>query len=491
MVSKLMTLAGDTPEEASATATDVLALETRLAHGSLTRVQLRDPDALYHKMTLKELKAQTPNLDWDRYFVEIGLPNPGEMNNGMPEFIKTLDATVSGSSLVSWKRYLRWHTVSTLSPYLSRSFGEESFRFSSLFTGQKEMTPRWRQVLRVTDGVLGEALGQLFVAEAFPPEAKRRAFALVQNLKGALRERIRNLDWMGETTKKQALSKLDAIKIKVGYPDHWLDYGRLKVEEDSYVQNVLRSNRFDFERMITRFGKPVDRTEWAMTPPTVNAYYNPLYNEIVFPAGILQPPFFDPRADDASNYGGIGMVIGHEMTHGFDDQGRKFDAAGNLRDWWTAEDAKRFTERGQALVKQYSAYQAVAGTDPKGADAAYVNGELTQGENISDLGGLTVAYQAWRQTPQGRQKSNPPANMPAGEGETFTPQQRFFLAFAQIWRGKMSPQMARLLVGLDSHSPNRWRVLGTLVNMPAFVEAFGPGVEGTVARPGSGNVKIW
>lgn len=490
-IVKSLTLLGESTEVATTAATDIVALETRLAKSSLAPVQMRDPNALYHRTTLAELKALTPGTAWDRYFTEADLPNPGDMNVGVPDFLKAFDTALAEVPLAQWKSYLRWHTISSLAPFLSRPFVEESFRFGTLFSGQKEQSPRWRRVLRVTDGALGEALGQLFVAEAFPVAAKRRALALVLNLKGALRERIQKLDWMGDETKSQALHKLDTLQIKVGYPDKWLDYGPLKVESDSFVQNVLRANEFDFHRAIAKVGKPVDRAEWGMTPPTVNAYYNPMFNEIVFPAGILQPPFFDPKADDASNYGAIGMVIGHEMTHGFDDQGRQFDADGNLKDWWTAEDAQRFAERGQALVKQYGAYKAVelAKTDAKPetkSETVLVNGQLTLGENISDLGGLTVAYEAWKQTPQGRQKATK-----ALDKDSFAPRQRFFLAFAQIWRSKMSPEMARMLASLDAHSPNRWRVLGTLVNMPSFVEAFGPGDTGSVAQPGSGSVKIW
>jgi putative endopeptidase len=377
--------------------------------------------------------------------------------------------------LADWKSYLRWNIISGMAPYLNKAFSEEGFRFSSRLTGQKQQSPRWRRVQRTTESILGEVVGQLFVAQAFPPEAKKRALTLVQNIKAALRERLLALDWMGEETRKQALRKLDAMQIKVVYPDKWRDYSGLTVGTDSYAQNILRASEFEFKRNIAKAGKPVDRKEWLMTPPTVNAYYNPQVNEIVFPAGILQRPFFDAKADDASNYGAIGAVIGHEITHGFDDQGRQFDAEGNLKDWWTAEDAKRFKERGEALVKQYSAYPAI--------DKVFVNGELTQGENIADLGGLMIAYQAWQKS--WRNKSRPEPQ------DGFTPEQRFFLAFGQIWRFKSSPEYARLLANLDAHSPARWRVLGTLVNVPAFVEAFGSGDPNSIARPGSGSVKIW
>ena len=472
--SKTLELAGEKPEDAAKDAADILALETRLAKASRTRVQMRDVNGLYHLMDLKALQALAPGLDWAAYFKETGLENPGQINVATPEFFQALDKTTAEIPLAQWKTYLRWQTLAAYTPYLSKPFADERFRFVAMLTGQKEQPPRWRRVLGTTEGVLGDAVGKLYVAQAFPPEAKQKALALVLNLKSALRGRIQKLDWMGAQTKAEAFRKLDTMIIKIGYPDKWKDYSGLKVGADSYVQNMIQASEFAFDRELKKAGKPVDRTDWGMTPQTVNAYYNPLNNEIVFPAGILQPPFFDAKADDASNYGAIGAVIGHEMTHGFDDQGRQFDSKGNLRDWWTAEDAKRFAERSAALVKQYGGYKAI--------DAVKVNGELTQGENIADLGGITVAFQAWKKTPQAKKRE---------KIDGFTPEQRFFLAFGQIWRFKSSPEYTKLLANLDTHSPSPWRVRGTLVNVPDFIKAFGSGDPASDARPGSGAVRIW
>ena len=473
-IARVFGLLGDKPEEAAKEASDVFALETRLAQASLAPTQLRDPVANYHKMTLAELNAAAPGVDWNGYFTVLGKPEPGPILVGQPAFMTELGKAFNDVPLPQWKTYLRWNVASSLSRFLSQPFYEELFRFSAVFTGQKKMLPRWKRVLRTTDGALGEAMGQLFVAQTFPPEAKQRALDLVLNLKAVLRDRIQTLDWMGAATKSEATRKLDGLMIKVGYPDKWRDYSALQVETDSYVQNVLRVTDFAFQYDLNKLGKPVDRTVWGMTPQTVNAYYNPQMNEIVFPAGILQPPFFDAKADDASNYGAIGAVIGHEMTHGFDDQGRQYDAAGNLRDWWTAEDAKRFTERAQAIVKQYGNYVAV--------DDVKLNGELTQGENIADLGGLKIAYLALEKTLAGK---------PRKKIGGYTPEQRFFIAFAQVWRDQATPQIKRLSAAADPHSPARWRVLGTLTNFPAFTEAFGPNDPAAVAPLGSGTVDIW
>ena len=474
-VTRTFLLLGETPADAKSDTDTILRIETRLAKASMDRVAMRDPNAIYHKMTLSELEAATPGTEWNRYFGTLGIADPGGMNIAQPEFLKEFSTMLTEVPLAQWKPYLRWNVVRAFSSYLSRPFVDENFQYGAALTGQKKMAPRWRRVMGVTDGALGEAAGQLFVAQSFPPAAKQRALELVLNLKAALRERIQTLEWMGEATKVQATRKLDAMKIKIGYPDKWRDYSGLTVGTDSFVQNVIRSNTFDFAYRINKLGKPVDRTEWGMTPPTVNAYYNPNMNEIVFPAGILQPPFFDAKADDASNYGAIGAVIGHEMTHGFDDQGRQYDAEGNLKDWWTAEDAKRFTERSSALVTQYGGYVAV--------DDVHVNGALTTGENIADLGGLKIAYLAFKKA----QAAHP---QPARK-DGFTPNQRFFLAFAQAWRFKTTPKIERLIAQLDPHSPPRWRVLGTLYNMPAFADAFGAGDAQSVVKLGAGRVDIW
>lgn len=474
-IARTLELANTPKAQATSDAANILALETRLAKASMPRVEMRNPNVTYHKMTPEELKAQTPNIEWTRYFAMLGKADPGALNVSQPAFFTEFGTMLGDTPLDQWKTYLKWHLLRTASPYLSRPFVEEDFAFNRAFTGQKQLAVRWKRVLATTDRSLGEALGQLYVAQAFTPEAKQRALELVQNLKGVLRERLQTLEWMGDETRVQAVRKLDAIHIKIGYPDKWRDYSGLKVQSDSYVQNALRANEFEFQRRLDKIGKPVDRDEWGMTPPTVNAYYNPSMNEIVFPAGILQPPFFDPKADNASNYGGIGAVIGHEMTHGFDDSGRQFDAEGNLKDWWTPEDAKRFTERSTALADQYSKYVAI--------DDLHVNGKLTLGENIADLGGLTVAYLALGKTLAGKPR---PALI-----DGFTPEQRFFLAFGQIWRSKLTPERVRLLAQTDPHSPNRWRVFGPLVNTPAFREAFGGDGTADAGTTGASFIRIW
>ena len=474
-IARTLELTNTSKAEAEKGAANILAFETRLAKASMPRVEMRNPNVTYHKMTPDELKAQTPNIEWTRYFAMLGKADPGALNVSQTAFFTEFGTMLADVPLDQWKTYLKWHLLRSESPYLSRPFVEEDFAFNRAFTGQKQLAVRWKRVLATTDRSLGEAMGQLYVAQAFTPQAKQRALELVQNLKGVLRERLQTLEWMGEETRVQAVRKLDAIRIKIGYPDKWRDYSGLKVESDSYVQNVFRANEFEFQRRLDKIGKPVDRDEWGMTPPTVNAYYSPSMNEIVFPAGILQPPFFDPKADDASNYGGIGAVIGHEMTHGFDDSGRQFDADGNLKDWWTPEDAKRFTERSTALANQYSAYVAI--------DDLHVNGKLTMGENIADLGGLTVAYLALEKTLAGKPR---PALI-----DGFTPEQRFFLAFGQIWRSKLTPERVRLLVQTDPHSPNRWRVFGPLANTPAFREAFGSGGTTDASTAGASIIRIW
>ncbi|MDX1931680.1 MAG: M13 family metallopeptidase [Capsulimonadales bacterium] len=472
-VAKMLALLGDSPADAAQSAERIMAIETRLAKASLTGVERRDPNASYHLMSAEEVLKRFPGVPFDRYRKTLGFPEKGDVNFAHPTFFKEFHTLLTEVPLDHWKAYLRWHLIATTGRYLSQPFIEERFRFGSAMTGQKELLPRWKRVLAVTDENLGEAIGQLYVQENFPPEAKEKALTLVRNLIGALKERITALDWMSAPTKEQALRKLGKIAIKIGYPDKWRDYSALEVATDSYWRNVARAHEFETERLLRKIGKPVDRGEWGMTPPTVNAYYNPLLNEIVFPAGILQPPFFDPKADDASNYGAIGMVIGHELTHGFDDQGRKFDAEGNLRDWWTPDDASKFQERSAVLIKQFSAYSPIEGVN--------VNGALTLGENIADLGGLNVAYQAYLKALGGKE---PPVI--AG----FTGKQRFFLAFAQAWRVKTRPEMARMLVTIDPHSPGLFRVKGTLTNVPMFWEAFG--ADPAKASPAGGKfISIW
>ena len=384
-VTKMLTLLGDTA--AADHAAKILAFETSLAKPARTRVELRDPQKNYNKLTQADLQKLMPDWIWADYFKGIELAAPGEVNVGQPDFFKAANDVYKSAALEDWKTYLRWHLLHAAAPALSSDFVNENFAFySKALTGAQQLKPRWKRVVTATDGVLGEALGKLYVGDHFPPEAKARALEMVNNLKEALAERIKSRDWMDEPTKQEALKKLAAFTVKIGYPDKWRDYSSLSVDRGPYALNLLRGEKFETERELKKIGKPVDRAEWGMTPPTVNAYYNPNLNEIVFPAGILQPPFFDVKADDAVNYGGMGAVIGHEMTHGFDDQGRQYDGQGNLREWWSEASKKAYDERRKAVVAQYAAYEPLAGI--------HINGELTQGENIADIGGIKLAYTA-------------------------------------------------------------------------------------------------
>ena len=375
-----------------------------------------------------------------------------------------------------WKIYLRWHVLHGAAPALSKEFVEEDFNFfGKTLTGAQQLKPRWKRVVAATDEELGESLGKLYVADYFPPEAKARALELVNNLREALADRIKTLDWMDDATKQEALKKLAAFTVKIGYPDKWRDYSLLTIDRNSYAMNVLHGATFERSRQLAKIGKPVDRSEWGMTPPTVNAYYNSSRNEIVFPAGILQPPFFNAKADDAVNYGGIGAVIGHEMTHGFDDRGRQYDAVGNLRDWWTPESAKAYTDRSKAIVAQYSAYEPLPGL--------HINGELTQGENIADIGGVKISYMALQKAlaKKGQQQKI----------DGFTPEQRFFLAYAQIWRNNQRDEDLKLRLNTDPHSPGRFRTIGPLSNFGEFQKAFDIPDGSPMMRPADQRVNIW
>ncbi|HEX8891246.1 MAG TPA: M13 family metallopeptidase, partial [Pyrinomonadaceae bacterium] len=475
-VARMLELLGDKPEQAAAEAKTVMEMETRLAKASQTPVEERDPNATYHRMTLAELNQLTPGLKWEGYFKTIGLTDPGDINVAQPEFYKELGQMMTSVPVGDWKTYLRWQLINAEASRLSSAFVNENFNFNGkVIRGTKELQPRWKRVLTATDNLLGEALGQLFVERAFSPPAKAKAQEMIMNLKAALRDRIKVLDWITEATRQQALKKLDAIAVKVGYPDKWRDYSALTIDDGSYVLNAMRADEFEFQRNLNKIGKPVDRTEWSITTPTVDAYYNPNFNEIVFPAGILQPPFFDPTADDAVNYGGVGAIIGHELTHGFDDQGRQFDAEGNLKDWWTAEDAKNYNARASIVETQYNEYVPL--------ESLHVNGKLTLGENIADLGGLKIAYLAYQKSLEGKPR---PAAI-----DGFTPEQRFFLSFAQNWRRNTRPESVRLMLQGDPHSPPRFRVNGPVSNMPEFSQAFQckPGDSGI--RPENVQVKIW
>jgi putative endopeptidase len=456
-VAKMFELLGDNRAEAERQAKTLLAFETQLAKASRARADLRDPHRNYHLMSVADMEKETPGVAWKLYFRALGLGDLKELTIGQPDFLKKVGQMIVKTPISNWKIYLRWKLLNSYADKLSSPFVTEDFHFKgTVLTGTPRNLPRWERVVQTTDRLLGEALGQLYVEKNFPPEAKNKAEALVANLKDTLRERLAKLDWMQPKTREEAIRKLDAMAVKIGHPVKWRDYSGLAVDRDVYVLNVMQAQEFETRYDLGKIGKPVDRTEWGMTPPTVNAYYNSSLNEIVFPAGILQPPFFDPKADDAVNYGGIGMVIGHELTHGFDDQGRKFDSDGNLRDWWTPEDARTYKQRAQQIREQYSRYVPI--------DDLTINGEQTLGENIADLGGLKIAYLSFKKT-----LKNKPAP-PKIDG--FTPEQRFFLSHAMLWRAAVRDEFLRRQVRTDFHSPARFRVLGPLYNMPEFFEAF-------------------
>jgi len=469
-VATLLRLGGETPERASAEAATVEAIETRLAKVSMTPVEQRDPKAIYHSMDLDELTRLAPGFPWKSYFSGIGLAQPGRFNVGQPEFFREFSRMVGDVPFGDWKTYLRWHLLHTEAPRLSSGFVEENFRFfGRVVTGARELRPRWKRVLQAADQEIGEALGQLYVEKHFPPAARARAREMIDNLIAALRDRLGAIEWIGADTRRQALAKLGTIMVKVGYPDKWRDYSRLALDAGSFAGNVMQAEEFELNRNLAKIGHAVDRAEWGITPPTVDAYYNPSFNEIVFPAGILQPPFFDAGADDASNYGGIGAVIGHELTHGFDDQGRQFDARGNLKPWWTPEDEKRYNERAAVVEKQFSGYVPI--------ESLHINGKLTMGENIADLGGVKIAYLAFHKA----LARHPAPRVTDG----FTPDQRFFIAYAQGWRRNQRPENIRLMLATDPHSPPKFRVNGPVSNMPEFAKAFG------CAAPPASRAEIW
>ncbi len=474
-ITAMFKLLGDDEGDAAMAARTVIAFETRLARASFTRVERRDPEKNYNKMTQEQLGAMTPEFNWNRFLVAVGLTNPGDVIVGQPPFFREVGAMLRDVPVKDWKTYLRWRLVNAAANALSSAFVKESFRFNgTILTGAKELQPRWKRISQVINGAMGEALGELYVARAFSPQAKARAKEMVNNLLASMKEHIQALDWMDETTRAAALKKLSTFNVKIGYPDKWRDYSALTIDRTSYLENLRRAAEFNFRYNMSKIGKPVDPTEWGMTPPTVNAYYSATRNEIVFPAGILQPPFFNPDADDAVNYGGMGAVIGHEVSHGFDDQGSKYDADGNLKMWWTPETRKKFEERTALVVKQFDDYVAI--------DSLHVNGKLTLGENIGDFAGLSIAYTALEKTLAGK-----PKRMIDG----FTPQQRFFLAWAQIWRTNSTPEALRLQVRTDPHSPSRFRTNGPLSNIPAFYEAFGCAEGSAMIRPQEVRPKIW
>jgi putative endopeptidase len=476
-VAKLFELAGTPAAEARRQATRVMVLETSLAAASMTRVAQRDPAATDHLMPLARLRALAPHIGWPTYLKAAGVTVPvAQVNVGMPDFVKRVDSLVAVTPLSDWRAYLRFHVLDEAAPYLSTPFVDEDFAFSSRFTGAKELLPRWKRCLRTADALLGEALGESYVAKTFSAEARAKAKAVIDDIRAAFGERLKQLSWMSEATRTQALDKLAKMGEKVGYPERWRDYTKLAVDEGPFALNVLHAHAFEWQRTIDRPGAPVDTTEWDMTVPTVNAYYDPSKNEMVFPAGALAPQTFDAAADDAANYGALGgSWAGHELTHGFDDEGRHFDAAGNQRDWWTPADSLRFTQQAQRVVDQFDGYVQV--------DTFRVNGRLTLGENIADYGGVLTAYDALQRAlaRDGR----------PGLIDGFTPEQRYFLAYAQTWRQHDRDAALRTRVKVDPHAPARWRTNGPLSNSEAFATAFGCKPGDPMVRPANTVPHIW
>ncbi len=460
-VQKMFELAGDKPDVAAAEAKTVLAVETGLAEASMDRTARRDPKSRDHKMTVAEIAAAAPNFDLTEYFASNGSPKFTTLNVGNPDFFKQVNAQLGSVSLADWKTYLRWKAISSHAQLLSSAFVEEDFDFNGRYmSGQKEMEPRWKRCVKATDHNLGMALGQLYVDKVFGPAGKARTLKMVQAIESAMHQDIGQLTWMSDTTKKQAYEKLNTIVNNIGYPDKWRDYSSVTIVSDDYAGNVASASAFEVKRQYAKIDKPTDKKDWGMTPPTVNAYYSAAMNDINFPAGILQPPFYAAGMDDAVNYGAIGVVIGHELTHGFDDQGRKFDAQGNFRDWWTPADAKAFEERADCTANEYSSFVAVQ--DDKGE--VKLNGKLTLGENTADNGGLKLAYMALMDII---------GNTPVKPIDGYTPQQRFFLAYGQVWCQNVTTQEARKRVLTDPHSPGEWRVNGAVQNSAAFQQAWG------------------
>ncbi len=474
-VTKMYQLAGFDEATANRGRDIVMDVETRLAKAFRSMVELRDPQANYNKMTMDELKQKYASFGWDAYLTNLGLKDVQEIIVGQPEALAEAAKILDTLPADQQSLYLQWKLIDRAASFLSDEIVEQNFDFySRTMSGAKEMQPRWKRAVSVTGSVLGEAVGQMYVEKYFPAAAKERMVALVKNLQTALGERIQNLEWMSDSTKTRALEKLAAFTVKIGYPDKWKDYSTLDIQNDSYYANIERAVIWASDENMAKAGKPVDKTEWHMTPQTVNAYYNPTTNEICFPAGILQPPFFDMNADDAFNYGAIGVVIGHEMTHGFDDQGRQYDKEGNLKDWWTAEDAERFNERAQVMVNFFDSIQVAPGV--------HANGRQTLGENIADYGGLQVSYQAFK---------NATKDAPLATIDGFTPEQRFFLAYSGVWANNIRPEFVLYLTKMDVHSLGEWRVNGALPQIDAWYDAFGITESDPMFVPKAERVSIW
>ena len=476
-IANMFSLMGEKPETAYQNAELIFEMESELASVSMTRVQLRDIQAQYNKMQSPELTIMVPEINWVVYFSELGIY--GKVRNvivSQPKFFARVNAMIADHSLNEWKIYLRWHLLNSTADLLSSIFSREHFNFyEKPLSGAKQQKPRWKKVVRQADDVLGELLGQLYIEKNFSAESKKKVNEMVDNLFEAYKEHINSRTWMSEATKQQAQRKLSTIMRKLAYPDKWRDYSTLEIKRDAYVLNCLRGNEFQMKFMFNKLGKPIDKTEWGMTPSTVNAYYNPSYNEIVFPAGIMHSPFFDPNADDAVNYGAMGSVIGHELTHGFDDQGSQYDWEGNLKNWWTKDDSTQFRDRTKMVVKQYNNFVT--------RDTLKVNGELTQGENIADLGGLTLAYAAYQISLKGK-----PAPLPI---DGLTSDQRFFISWAQVWRGDMRTEALKNLLKTNPHSPYNARVNVPLSNLDAFYRAFNIKPGDKLYRRENDRVEIW
>ncbi|MFT3682471.1 MAG: M13 family metallopeptidase [Ferruginibacter sp.] len=473
-IATLFTLVGTTQDKAAANAGIIYEFEKKLATAQWPRVDMRDAYKTYNKFLVADFNKQTPGFNWPQMLVQLKVTGEDSILVNNPSFFKAADSLVTATSLDDLKVYLEWQILKNAAPHLSSAFVDANFAFNQVLSGQKVQTPRWQRISQLTDGSIGELLGQLYVQEYFKPEAKARMAELISNLRKAFAIRIQNLDWMGAETKQKALAKLAAFRPKIGYPDVWKNYDGLNISSNTYFENVVNVGKWNYDFQISQLGKPVDRTRWGMTPPTVNAYYSSTLNEIVFPAGILQFPFFDPNADDAVNYGGIGAVIGHEMSHGFDDNGSKYDADGTLRNWWTDDDRKKFEDKTKLLGKQFDGYTVL--------DTLHVNGKLTMGENIGDLGGLNVAYEAFKMTKQGQS---------AEKIDGFTPDQRFFLAWAQVWRGNILPETAAQFILTDTHSPGPYRTIGAPVNMDAWYKAFDVKEGDKLYKKPEDRIKIW
>lgn len=473
-IHDMFTMVGDDDATAQKKANEILNLETALAIAQKSRVEMRDPQKTYNKYSVADFTKLTPGMDWSELMPLMKVTKADSVLVNNPAFFQTAASLFAAVPLDTWKAYMQWAVIKSNAAYLSSDFVNRNFEFSKILSGQKEITPRWQRMSGLTDGALGELLGQLYVAKYFTDAAKQRMLALVKNVQSTFSDRIQRLDWMSDSTKQKAEEKLKAIVNKIGFPDKWETYPGVVIKRNDFIGNLQSIRNFEYNKMVNHMGKPVDKTEWGMTPPTINAYYNPANNEIAFPAGILQFPFFDFGADDAVNYGGIAAVIGHELTHGFDDEGRQYAADGNLKEWWTADDAKKFTERADLVVKQYDAFTV--------NDSLHVNGKLTLGENLADLGGLNIAYEAFKKTPEGQSGK---------KIDGFTPDQRFFLSWAQVWRSNILPEYAAQLIMVDPHSPGMARCNGPVSNMDAWYKAFDVKPGDKMYKPESERIKIW